>query len=526
MRRSIGRGLETGSLSTVPALDPTVRLDVLVKAIRLKPRMSGVLLLGITLFGLLLRIYRLDQLSFWYDEGLSAWMTVVPVWQWMGDTHPPLYYALLSVWRTWSDSDWWLRFLSVLFGTATIPVVYSLGKHMFDDSAGRWSATVLSALYIHVSYSQEARMYSLMVLLFACAFWGLVVGVREGLAVGWIAYTGSASLLAYTHGLGCVYVLVLAVLFPVITTSSRPRKTWRRWFLANSFVALLFCPYVLIYAQRIRGVAGDFWIRLESPEPPIFTTLFYSTVFPIPPMSKILAHLDVHLSPLFGQWMWFAPVVVVLALAVTCAPAENRWAVASLLLAYTLPIVLLSAISLVVSPVLIPRVLLPTVVPMVLMLGSFAALTSIRSLWRQMGLATVFIVLLVGDFYSFRYGAKEQWRQASHYLQEHVRSTDVVLINRGLGRFLVDRYDRQGVLRLVPKLAVDELMARCGQDEAPACIEAALRAFPRGQTVWLVEGHRLGWVGTSAERWLASHLEGQGKAEMYGVSVERTMLAN
>jgi len=490
----------------------------------MKPRMSGVLLLGITLFGLLLRIYRLDHLSFWLDEGTSAWMAeVAPVSRWMQDVHPPLYYALLSVWRTWSDSDWWLRFLSVLCGTATIPVVYGIGKHMFNDSAGRWSAALLSALYIHVTYSQETRMYSLMVLLFACAFWGLLVGAREGRAAGWIAYTVSASLLAYTHGLGWMYVLILGVLFPVVTANSRSWKAWRRWFLANSVVVLLFGAYVWIYAQRVRGVAGRFWIRLESPEPPIFTTLFHSTVLPIPPISKILAHqLGVHVSPLLGQWMWFAPVLVVLTLAVACVPAENRRAIASLLLAYTLPILLLSAISLVVRPLLIPRVLLPTVVPMVLMLGSLGAATSIRPLWRRIGLTTVLVVLLVGDFYAFRYDTKEQWREASHYLQAHARSTDIVWINRGVGRFLIDRYDPRGVLRQVPKLATDELIRLCGKDETRVCLEKALRTYPRGQTVWLVEGHLFEGVRTSADMWLASHLEGQGRAQMIGVSVERT----
>jgi 4-amino-4-deoxy-L-arabinose transferase-like glycosyltransferase len=510
----------------MPDRTASIRLGVLAKAIRVKPRVSGALPLGIVLFGLLLRVYRLDHLSFWLDEGTSAWMAeVAPASEWMRDVHPPLYYALLAVWRTWSDSDWWLRSLSVLCGTATIPVVYSLGKRLFSDSAGRWSAALLSVLHIHVSYSQETRMYSLLVLLFACAFWGLVVGAREGRAAGWITYTVSASMLAYSHGLGCMYVLILAGLFPVLAAGSPPWRMWRRWLLANSVVGLLFGAYVLTYAQQIGDVAGHFWVRLESPEPPIFTTLFHWTVLPIPPMSEILVHqLGVHVSPLLGQWVWFAPVVVVLILAVTCVQADSRRVVASLLLAYTLPIVLLSAISVVVRPLLIPRVLLPTVVPMVLMLGALGASTWIRPLWRQVGLATVFTILLVGDFYGFRYGAKEQWREASRYLQEHVRSTDVVVINRGIGRFLIDRYDSRGVLRQVPKLATDELIRPCPKGEAPACLEKVLRAYPRGQAVWLVEGHLFEGVRTSADTWLASHLESQERTRMIGVSVERTIL--
>lgn len=490
------------------------------------PRMSGVCLLAITVFAALLRIHKLDHLSFWLDEGISAWMvSVAPVSRWMHDVHPPLYYALLSIWRTWSDSDWWLRFLSVVFGTATIPVVYSLGKRMFNRAVGCWSAAFLSVLYTHVTYSQEARMYSLMVLLFACALWGLVVGAREQWAVGWIAYTVSASLLAYSHALGPLYVLIMIMLFPALTPNLRRGKTFRPWLLANSAVALLFSPYLLIYAQRARSVARNYWIRLESPEPPIFTTLFHSTVSPIPPVAEIAAHhLNVHLSPLFGRWIWFAPVLVVLILSIGRAPAESRRAIGTLLLAYSLPIVLLSAISLILRPLLIPRVLLPTAVPMVLMLGSFAAPMSIRPPWRQIGLATVFVVFLLGSLYGSRYAAKEQWREASLYLQEHVQPTDIVLLNVGFGRFLLHRYDPQGILRLVPMLAIDEVLARCDRDDAPVCLGKVLGAYPEGQTVWLVEGHRLEGPRNQAEIWLAAHLAGDEPVQMFAVSVERTKL--
>jgi hypothetical protein len=267
-------------------------------------------------------------------------------------------------------------------------------------------------------------------------------------------------MLAYTHGLAFLYVMILAALFPAVAANSRPWKAWRPWFVANAIVLLLFCPYVVINTQVILRVATNYWIRLEGPEPPVFSTLFYFTVFPIPPISTLLGrHLGVHVTAFLGQWVCFAPVVGVLILAVACAPAENRRAAASLLLAYTLPIFLLSAISLVGRPILIPRVLLPTVVPMVLMLGSFAASTIVRPRWRHMGLTAVLMVLLLGTFYGIRYAAKEEWRAASRYLQEHVRPKDVVLVNIWMGQFLIDRYDPRGVLRLVPKLATDELMA-------------------------------------------------------------------
>jgi uncharacterized membrane protein len=479
------------------------------------------LLLAIALFGLLVRTHRLDHLSFWVDEVFSAQMAADGRPSlWLKDVHPPLYYALLSVWQTPHHSDWWLRFLSVIFGVATIPVVYDLGKRLLSERVGLWGAALLSALYVHVKYSQEARMYALMVLLFACAFWGLVVGAREGRAVGWIAYAASGSLLAYTHGLGSLHVLIVALLFPAVSPSPRLARAWRPWVLANSTIALLFVPYLLVYARVVRRVAADYWIRMESPEPPIFSTLFYSTVSPIPPMSALVArHLEHDLGLLGGRWVWFAPVVLVLVVAVASAPPEKRWAVTCLLLAYALPIVLLSVISVVVKPVLIPRVLLPSVVPMVLVLGSLAASTVVPSRWRAIGLATVLIVLLVGDVYHFRYEAKPEWRRASRYLQERVRPTDVILFNFTGGRLLVNRYDFQGALGPVAKLVTEEVTAPCGRGEAPACLERALRAYPRGHTVWVVEGHR-----SDEARRLVSVLRSEDKVQMVGVSVERTIL--
>src|SRR5262245_61214130 len=128
---------------------------------------EGACLLVIVLLGLLLRAHQLDRQNFWIDEAFSALMAdprnARPA-RCQYDVHPPLYYALLWLWGLWSRSDWWLRLLSVVLGVATIPVVYGLGARLLGRPAALWSAALLSVLQIHVAYSQEARMYALMVL--------------------------------------------------------------------------------------------------------------------------------------------------------------------------------------------------------------------------------------------------------------------------------------------------------------------------------------------------------------------------
>ncbi len=129
-------------------------------------------LLAILLMALLTRSYHLGHLGFSYDEGASAYMAeAVRANVWTNDVHPPLYIAVLAAWGSVADGDLWLRSLSVVFGVATVAVVYALGGALLTRSAGLWAAALLSVTYFHVKYSQEARMYALMGLLFATTFW-------------------------------------------------------------------------------------------------------------------------------------------------------------------------------------------------------------------------------------------------------------------------------------------------------------------------------------------------------------------
>ena len=77
------------------------------------------------LLAALLRLYRLDGQSLWYDEGVSAFMTTRGPMEIAraaaADIHPPLYYWLLSAWAApFGNGESSLRGLSVLFGTTTV----------------------------------------------------------------------------------------------------------------------------------------------------------------------------------------------------------------------------------------------------------------------------------------------------------------------------------------------------------------------------------------------------------------------
>jgi len=126
-------------------------------------RSSDIGVVIITALGFGLRLYHLDKLGLWMDEGFTAMMVQeASLSKWITDVHPPLYHALLLVWSKLSGSDFWLRCFSALLGCATIPVGYAIGRSFFSIRVGLWSAMILAVLPIHLWYSQEARKYSLM----------------------------------------------------------------------------------------------------------------------------------------------------------------------------------------------------------------------------------------------------------------------------------------------------------------------------------------------------------------------------
>ncbi|MDM8529445.1 glycosyltransferase family 39 protein, partial [Anaerolineales bacterium HSG24] len=132
------------------------------------------LLLIITLFGFGLRVLYLEQQSLWYDEGITWLMSqqesLASLIRWTAeDIQPPAYYLLIWLTsRLFGTAEYALRFPSVLFGTLTIPLIASLTRQIIRPQKLLGSTSLLAALLCAISpillyYSQEARMYSLLV---------------------------------------------------------------------------------------------------------------------------------------------------------------------------------------------------------------------------------------------------------------------------------------------------------------------------------------------------------------------------
>ena len=134
---------------------------------------------AITLVGGLLRVFQLGIKGMWLDETFSVWLANQGIgdmlhWIIKIDQHPPLYYLLLHYWvALYGDTPYAARLLSVLFGTATIPLMYLIGRRLSGPVMGLIAAVLLAFSPFNIFYAQEARMYTLLAFNAAVAIYAL-----------------------------------------------------------------------------------------------------------------------------------------------------------------------------------------------------------------------------------------------------------------------------------------------------------------------------------------------------------------
>lgn len=208
----------------------------------------------VLIFAFFLRAYRLDGQSFWYDEGNSAFMTTRTLSEIIagaaGDIHPPLYYVLLNWWSHLSgNTEFGLRFLSVICGLLLVVVIYKLGQKLFLPEAGLAAAGIAAMSPFLVYFSQEARMYMLGTLL--CALAGLFFIKALEKDRFWVAYTLSAAAALYTQYYTFGVILAFNAFFALAIMWRSGRGLWTRWLGANLALALLYAPWLPVLAKQV-----------------------------------------------------------------------------------------------------------------------------------------------------------------------------------------------------------------------------------------------------------------------------------
>ncbi|MGH9073830.1 MAG: glycosyltransferase family 39 protein, partial [Acidimicrobiales bacterium] len=165
----------------------------------------------------------------WLDEATSVNQARMPFGAMIQnlrttDVHPPLYFSVLWGAVRWLGSgETAVRLPSIIAGTLVVPMLYLLGREAYDRRTGVVAAAAGAVSPIMVWYSQEARMYALLMLFGVIAMWAQVRVVRRGGRWPWLVYALASIAMVWTQYFGLLQVVVQQVAFLGVIWS-RQRK--------------------------------------------------------------------------------------------------------------------------------------------------------------------------------------------------------------------------------------------------------------------------------------------------------------
>lgn len=181
----------------------------------------------ILVLGLVLRLINLNQ-SLWLDEAISA--LAARDFSYLGiifdflriDNHPPIFYLILKFWgEIFGFTDWILRILPVVLGTAVIYFVYQIalkisGIIKLALIAGFLCAT--SPLLIY--YSQEVRMYILITLLAVIQTFIFINILKKETIRRWVLFSILICFLFFSDYI-TIFLFPVFILVPIIQKQSK-----------------------------------------------------------------------------------------------------------------------------------------------------------------------------------------------------------------------------------------------------------------------------------------------------------------
>lgn len=217
---------------------------------------------GCLVLALLLRLYRLDYQSLWYDEVLTflaSSISPADLWSRPFDPNvPPLYYGVIHALLPLGRSELLLRLPSVLFGVLTVPLLYSVAR----DWLGAWPARVAALLAavspLHVWYSQEARPYALLLALGLLTLFfaqRLLAKPHAGWATAGFVLAGAATF--YCHTVAPAFLLVVA-LYVWNRAAAGERVRWLVLFGVMGVLCLPALARLLLVPPATSAAQRDF----------------------------------------------------------------------------------------------------------------------------------------------------------------------------------------------------------------------------------------------------------------------------
>lgn len=401
-----------------------------MKTIKKNLWIDTAVLAGITLAAFLLRMWRLADESPWWDEIASLQYLNAPslleFLRMERQTDPamtPVYFTVQYFWaKTFGMSPAVVRMLSVFIGTLTIPLVYALGRRLFSSAAGLPAAALLSVSLTHIYFSQEIRVYAMVIFLAVLSIYCLLRATEQQAKMRWWGlYVSTNLLLAFTH-LFAVFLFAVQVVYLVAACRRRAR------------IIFFWCMYhALIFALLGLWLKSTDMATIDSETSWIYNPGFRELAMLFVIMAGGRATNEnpaAHLPSAVSVDLLIAVLLATLAVKAFVQHARGK-SVVLMSLWLSVPPALLLLVSYTVRPSFIYRYVLYIAPALCIMAG--AGFAGIPRAWARAAFAVIILAFFANQLSGLNSGPfRPDWRGVSAYLENNADRDDLIVAFQGI----------------------------------------------------------------------------------------------
>lgn len=193
---------------------------------------------------------------YWFDEAQTLYYIRQPFTRMLvfiaHDFCPPLYHLILRAWvNIFSDGEISTAILSLLFAAAAVWLTYRFTLRLFDRRVARMAAILFSASYSVLWYSQETRMYTMMMALaLASTLFLHALLVRPG-RWEWIGYFAATVAGVYTHYPFWFLVFAQNLIVIWYVHSRKTKLSFPKWVGGQLVLILAYLPWAPFLYNRV-----------------------------------------------------------------------------------------------------------------------------------------------------------------------------------------------------------------------------------------------------------------------------------
>lgn len=468
--------------------------------IRRSTLVVGLLLLG----ALLLRAAGLELQSLWLDEflafsiGQASWSELLRLSRGIHG-QSPLYYVLVKGWTALFGRDdvTVMRSLSVALGMVSLVQTYAFVRAFVGSTHAQVSLAVLAVSPFHLYFSQEARMYPLLIVEILAAAHLVLRLVRDPAAQtpARLAALALISVLAlYTHYYAVLYLGALG-LFALLYYRSTRRAFWGV-AAAYGVAGLLYIPWIPALLAAAQGGGHSFtrFVELKFLYTAFTFALGYSSV-----VLDAAAKDD-----LIGTFLDHAPLLAtggvsfgwLLLVGARELWRKDRQIAVFAALVLVLPVLTATLVS-ISFPIISERYFTPGLPVFALVLATGILAERKWRRWAPLGVAALLVAHSLVNYYANPRFGHHDWRKAAAFVEQNIAPDEWIVFHPGFVAKCFRFYSESShpAAHVKRPLQVDELPASRSYwlvsshgDHLPEVVAAFERRFRRSRYEFLPRG--------------------------------------